>query len=1687
MSKKVIHYAFEHMASLKKDSIAVQTESANISYEALNAQANRLADLLSKIPLQKGEIAAAFLSDSIVQLVSLLGIFKAGCIYLPLDKKYNQNHWESLFMDIKPKALIISEDNFDLLNGYDEMFQYTIPQVITATLQDDGAIAFTTYVHNGNTYVNEEIDQELSGENPTIEIDEDDSNYIFFTSGSTGKPKAVLGKHKSLCHFISWVTKEFEITDTDRIGLLASFSFDASLHDIFAALSVGSTLFIPSNETKENIGELQNWIQQQNIGILHMVPTLFRLLTMSVIGNTKENVDFSRLKYVLLAGEKLYRKDVLAWRDRFGDDTEIVNLYGTTETTCLSTINRIGDEMEGDPAEVFGVGQPISNTMILILNSNNQLCRVNEVGSVYIRTPYTTKGYYKDEELTNKKFVQNPLTDKKDIIYKTGDYGRYDEQRNITILGREDGIVKVSGVRVDVNSIEKTILELEPVEMVKCILRQDQDKNYSIACFFKSDVLDIEDIRRHCTQFLSQYEVPSFIIKLDEFPINANGKIDRNALEQHLNNFEMSSGEIMGATNEVEQQLIDIWQGILEVDGVGIGDDFLLRGGNSIRLIKLKVKLHQIFDVSLSINDLFSNSKLQDQANLIINAKAETFESIPNVSAQENYPLSSSQHRLWILSQFEGSSESYNMPSSIKLNINEIGNFERAIEAVIGRHEILRTVFAENEDGEIRQWIRPVEEFDFTIDKVDYRTSKDPEASAENYIQKDSYKSFDLANGPLVRIALLQTTDTDYVFYYNMHHIISDARSMELLAQDVQTYYDALEEGTTPKLAELSIQYKDFAAWQLEKLSGDSFKADQQYWSNYLSGTLPILELPSSKMRPKVFTHQGNRLTTLVDARRTSLLKEYCQEQGGTLFMGILSILNVLFHKYSNQKDIIIGSPIEGRDHIDLANQIGFYINTLVHRNQVDVTRSFNEFFSSVKKNVIASFDHQQYPFDEVLEDLSLIRDVGRNALFDVLLTLQNTGKVSENEELVAGMKEGEVTNKGKALSQMDLAIDFLEVGDRMYFQVIYNSDIYEENMISGLMLHFQELLDSLLSNPNALLGSANYLIESEKEELLHTFNSTEVPFPYEQSFIDLFQKYATETPNKIAVKTANRSLSYEELDMRSNQLANFLQDKYALNKGDFVVINIERDELLLVSILAILKSGCAYIPVDPSYPEDRKQYILDDSNCGNVIDERFISAFNEQIGTISTDFTARVNEPTDLAYVIYTSGSTGHPKGVMIEHQGMMNHLYAMERKLSLNSDSIIVQNAPYTFDISVWQLLNSLMVGGTTSIYDQQTVLNTNVFLERIQNEKITLLQVVPSYLKVLLDTDERLGNKALEELEFLLVTGEAVSKELVNRWFEAFPQVQLVNAYGPAEASDDVTLCFLDKAPNSNIVPIGSPIDNMSLYIMDEQLNLCGKGIIGEICVSGIGLSPGYLNRDELTREKFVTHPFKEGERLYKTGDLGRILENGNIEFVGRKDHQVKVSGHRIELGEIEHLFLANDKIKDVVVIAKKNADEFTELVMYFEGKETLDIQELRTYATTRMPVFMVPSYFVQMDKLPLTPNGKVDRKALPDSEHYDSSGSVAYVAPRNEIEEQMVTIWKEVLKRNEIGINHDFFELGGNSIKTIFIVNEIEKVFGIRLNVTQVFLNSTIEGLSLLISAMQTSTEDVLTTSGQELIL
>jgi amino acid adenylation domain-containing protein/non-ribosomal peptide synthase protein (TIGR01720 family) len=1178
--------------------------------------------------------------------------------------------------------------------------------------------------------------------------------------------------------------------------------------------------------------------------------------------------------------------------------------------------------------------------------------------------------------------------------------------------------------------------------------------------------LSTENLRNSLQQKLPDYMLPSFYVELDKIPLTPNGKIDKQNLQKLGIQGLYSQLTYVAPRNETEEKLVKIWQELLQRETISVKDDFFALGGHSLKAVRLSNEYQKMLGVKISLKDLFTYSNIAAQADLINSLNKVEFKQIQKIDQQDYYPISDAQRRLWVLSQFENSSVTYNLPGSHHLDQSiNIENFKKAIIAVLDRHEILRTVFKEDKNGEVKQWVLRTEDLDFKIDYKDFRKIKNKEEKIASYMSKDAQKIFDLEKGPLLRAALLQIAETNYIFYFNMHHIISDAWSMEVLSNDVLSYYDAYQANKEPFLTELRIQYKDYSAWQLAQLSEESYKKHKLYWLNNLQGKLPLLDLPSSRQRPRLKTYKGYMLGTYIEKKTSKKLKEYIQRNGGTLFMGLLSSVKVLLYRYTSQSDIIIGTPIAAREHSDLESQIGFYVNTLVLRNEIKPSESFDELFSKVKENTLQAYNHQMYPFDRLVEELGLIKDTSRSAVFDLMMSLQDSDAKFEDFELKGNLEQ--IKDLGTQTSKFDIEISFKETGDYISLFVIYNVDIYDRDMVEGFLRHYKQLLAVILESPEESLSQLDYQSTEEKDKLLRVFNDTSVDYPKDKTIINLFEEQVGKTPHNTAIVFREKELTYKELDEASNRLARYLKKEYEIDGDDLIGIKQEKSDWLIISILAVLKSGAGYVPIDSETPQDRIDYIEKDSKCKICIDETELNNFRKSEKRYSKEKIASFVNSGNLAYVIYTSGSTGKPKGVMIEHGNLTQFLSNALVNYQSDSPIILPFVASAAFDISLFQLFVPLITGGCSILVTKEDFQSLGKFSEILKSS--TVMDTVPAMYEPLINYIRSEGlSGSYSNIKKVFVGGDRVSDQLLRNLSEIFSSASINVLYGPTEGTIFCTNNVYESQRanqqlNGSI--IGSPNNNVSIYIVNESIQLQPIGVMGEICISGGGLARGYLNQEELTKERFIENPFKSGERLYKTGDLGRWLMDGKIEFMGRKDNQVKIRGYRIELGEIEHCLLNHPSIEEAVVIARENENQEKELVAYITAKTEQNISELRLYLRDILPEYMLPSHYIQLESMPLTSNGKIDKKSLPDPEGIALSTGASYVAPKSMEEKILSDVWSDVLRREEISIKESFYNLGGDSIKSIQVVSRLKQK-GYTLKVEHLLRTPILEELALL---------------------
>ncbi len=1025
---------------------------------------------------------------------------------------------------------------------------------------------------------------------------------------------------------------------------------------------------------------------------------------------------------------------------------------------------------------------------------------------------------------------------------------------------------------------------------------------------------------------------------------------------------------------------------------------------------------------------------------------------------QKSYPLSSAQRRLWYLCQFEQESISFNIPSH-KVFLGKCNEevFLKALLSTIERHEILRTIFVTDQNGEPSQVVVPTQEINFKLDYKDFSGLNDKEALVNNYIISDSSKAFDFEKGPLLRAAILKLSDSEYVFYYNIHHIISDGWSLNVIANDVQEYYTAYSQNREPQLEPLKIQYKDFTVWQLNNLTGEKAKQQEEYWTNQFSGEIPVLELPFQKERPLHKTSKGHRLQTYFTKELTHNLKEFCKENEGSIFMGLLTTLNVLFSRYTNQNEFVIGFPMAGRDHLQLENQIGFYLNTIALKNAVNPEDSFKTTYNLIKNTTFKAYENQQYPFDRLVEELKIKKDNSRNPIFDVLLILQN---FTDNNDVIKTDSTNTIFDYGEDVSKYELNFTFQEVGDTMSMEVVFNSDIYEKQDVSKMMEHFITILDNSLQQTTQPISEIKYLSAEEENELLNLFNATEVDFSGAKSIVELFEIQVDKTPDAIALIYEDKQLTYKELNDVSNQFADYLIKYCFVKKGDIVAIQLKHSEMYAACLLGILKAGCCCSPLDVDLPKEKLNHVKNSSN--EFVDQTLLDSFLKLRDSYNQSNLNRNYSLEDDAYIIYTSGSTGVPKGCVLQHKGIVNHLFNKVDLLDLDSDTTICHTSKLYFVGGIWQLWAPLISGGKVIINSLEDLIDIPSLIEKAIQYDVKILEVIPSQLNILFAINSQ---DKLKGIQKLILTGEKLTVSYVNKFFDINPHIEIINTYGISETSDVITEYKLSQKIEKGKILIGKPIQNTKIYILDKYNQLCPIGIVGEICASGLGISNGYLNQNELTKEKFIDNPFeKNNTKLYKSGDLAKWLPDGTIEIIGRMDHQVSIRGFRIELTEIENALLKHTSIREIVVLPIEMEEGQLSLVAYLTFKEEkVSTSELRNFLKERIQEYMIPSFFVVLDELPLTSNGKVNKRELPYPKGYEIASGVEYVAPANHEEAVLVSLIQDILKKDEVGVKDNFYDLGGDSIKLVQLLFQLKKL-GYSLKPEQFIKSTNIEAVA-----------------------
>ncbi|UPG79658.1 non-ribosomal plipastatin synthetase PpsC [Bacillus subtilis] len=1605
-----LHGLFERQAAVTPERPAIRFSGGLLTYAELDLYASRLAAHLAARGVTNESIVGVLSERSPDMLIAVLAVLKAGGAYLPLDPAYPKERLSYMLKDSGASLLLTQP-------------KCSVPNFSGETLEVDMT-----------SLASEKAENHLF-----TPADGSSLAYVIYTSGSTGQPKGVAVEHRQAVSFLTGMQHQFPLSEDDIVMVKTSFSFDASVWQLFWwALSGASAYLLPPGWEKDPALIVQA-IHQEKVTTAHFIPAMLNSFLdqaeMLALG------DETSLKRVFAGGEPLAPRTAARFASVL-PQVSLIHGYGPTEATVDAAFYVLDPERDRDRLRI-PIGKPVPGARLYVLDPHLAVHPSGVAGELYIAGAGVARGYLNRPALTEERFLEDPFYPG-ERMYKTGDVARWLPDGNVEFLGRTDDQVKIRGYRIEPGEIEAALRSIEGVREAAVTVRTDSGEPELCAYV---EGLQRNEIRAQLERLLPGYMVPAYMIEMEQWPVTPSGKLDRNALPAPGGAADAET--YTAPRNMTEMKLSQLWEDVLKNGPVGIHDNFFDRGGHSLKATALVSRIAKEFDVQVPLKDVFAHPTVEGLATVIREGTDSPYEAIKPAEKQETYPVSSAQKRIYVLQQLEDGGTGYNMPAVLELEgkLNP-ERMDRAFKELIKRHESLRTSFEQDAGGDPVQHIH--DEAPFTLQTTVLGARTEQEAAAA------FIKPFDLSQAPLFRAQIVKVSDERHLLLVDMHHIISDGVSVNILIREFGELYN------NRKLPALRIQYKDYAVWQEGFKTGDAYKTQGAYWLKQLEGELPVLDLPADHARPPVRSFAGDKVSFTLDQEVTSGLYKLARENGSTLYMVLLAAYTAFLSRLSGQEDIIVGSPIAGRPHKDLEPILGMFVNTLALRTRPEGGKPFVQYLQEVRETALEAFEHQDYPFEELVDKLELTRDMSRNPLFDVMFVLQNMDQESlELDELC--LKPA--ANNGHQTSKFDLTLYAQEqLHGLLTFQMEFSTDLYKKKTIEKWLQYFINMLLSIIKDNKAALGTINILNEDETHYLIHELNRTKIDYPRNETISRLFEMQAEQTPNAVAIVSDTQVFTYEDLNSWANQIASVLQIK-GVGPDSVVALLTGRTPELIAGMLGILKAGGAYLPIASDLPVERIAYMLSDSGAALLLqsektekqlldiecEQIIIEDIQKQGKTKNVDSSAG---PHSLAYIIYTSGSTGKPKGVMIEQRSVIR-LVKNSNYITFTPEDRLLMTSSIGFDVGSFEIFGPLLNGAALHLSDQQTFLDSHQLKRYIEHQGITTIWLTSSLFNHLTEQNEQ----TFSQLKHLIIGGEALSPSHVNRIRNVCPEVSIWNGYGPTENTTFSTCLHIQKTYELSI-PIGRPVGNSTAYILNQWGVLQPVGAVGELCVGGDGVARGYLGRPDLTKEKFVPHPFAPGDRLYRTGDLARWLPDGTIEYVGRIDDQVKVRGYRVELGEIESALRQIDGVKEAAVLARTAQTGSKELFGYISVKAGTNAEQVRSLLARSLPNYMIPAYIIEMETLPLTSNGKLNRKALPEP---NFTSKQTYAPPRNDLEDQLVLIWQEVLGIQRIGIEDSFFELGGDSIKALQVSARLGR-YGLSLQVSDLFRHPKIKDLS-----------------------
>lgn len=1669
-----LHQLFEAQVAQTPNAVAVAFEGARFSYQQLNARANQLGRHLRALGVGPDVLVGLYLDRSLDLVVAMLAVLKAGGAYLPLDLAYPPDRLAFMLEDSQTTLLITKrsrvEDRESQSATLDLQSLILDPRVRVICIDGE-----------------RELIERQSVENPTNEATANNLAYVIYTSGSTGRPKGALVTHANVVRLFSATQDWYHFDERDVWTLFHSYAFDFSVWELWGALLHGGRLVIVPYWVSRSPEAFHELLRREQVTVLNQTPSAFRQLIRTaappsvmpsvIVDEQTETAPELALRLVIFGGEALELQSLKPWFDRHGDERpQLVNMYGITETTVHVSFRPIrATDLEEGRGSV--IGGAIPDLEIYVLDGHLRPAPIGVPGEMYVGGAGVARGYLNRPELTAERFIPDPFGGAVGArLYRTGDLARYLADGDLEYLGRTDHQVKIRGFRIELGEIEASLNTHPLIGEAAVLVREDSPGEKRLVAYLVTKpetAPSISELREFLKQKLPEYMTPAAFVALDALPLTENGKLDRRALPAPDAARPELEEAYAAPRNAREELLAEIWASVLNVDRVGIHDNFFELGGHSLLGTQLMSRVNEGFHVNLPLRVLFESPTVAGLTERIesalVSGEKSAIPPIKIVSREEPLPLSYAQENLWLYEQLAPGTPTYTTCRSGRVwgLLNPIA-VEEVVNGLLQRHEPLRTSYT-SIDGTPFQIINPHHRFQLPLVDLSGLSKADREEMALRLSNESAQRPLPLTEPTVARAHLLRLDREEHVFVLAIHHIAYDLWSGGILLGEIERAYLAYSGGEQLRLPPLPIQYADFAVWQRNYLQGEILERQFSYWGEKLKGLSAMpLELPTDRPRPAIETMRGAIIHPKFPKGLSDEIRSLAMREGVTQFVILLAVFQTLLNRYTRQDDIATGSVITNRNRVELEDAVGFFDNTIVLRSDASGHPSFREFLRRVRDTALGAHANPHLPFDLLVKELQPERASNRTPLIQAMFVFLLNYPAMERE--LANLKVVPYNlNSGKAGFDLFLGLHESERG--IVGELGYNCDLFDETTIERMNRHFERLLEAVTTNPEQRLIDLPLLTATERTELLAARNDTQRAYPIDKLVHELFEEQVGRTPDSVAVVFEAEHLTYGQLNLRANQVAHYLRRRGASAEVR-VGICMSRSIEMIVGIVGILKTGAAYVPLDPNYPSERVAFMLKDAGAPILFTEEWaqplLDGSSAERVTPDSDWEEIISESaanpgsmTDLdslAYVIYTSGSTGQPRGVGITHRSAVSFLnWAHEIYPREMLDGLLAATS-ICFDLSIYELFLPLCFGGRIILVE-----NVLALPNLISKQEVTLINSVPSVIR------ELLNNDALPpSIRTMNLAGEALPADLVRQIYNRSSIEHVYNLYGPSETTTYSTFGLIPEN-NAGAPPIGQPIANTQVYVLDREMNPAPVGVYGELYIGGIGLARGYLNRPGPTAEKFMANPFSAapGARMYRTGDQVRWLTDGNLEFLGRIDHQIKMRGFRIELGEIEAVLASHPAVREAVVtVVEDIAQRDKRLVAYVVFRENahLSNSELRAYLQEKLPEYMAPSAYVTLEELPLTPSGKLNRRALPMPEAASAAREQSLVAPRDDIELRLVRLWEKLFDAQRVSIRDSFFDLGGHSLLAVKLATQIRKQFGRDLPPSVLLQNSTIERLA-----------------------